>query len=91
MHGDEAAKPYAKGEGASHMVADLVSADYGWLQSPDGEEEAQVLFKAGKNHEGYFTAENILNQVAKAIDILEKYYLDEDHVLVYDNATTHQK
>ena len=91
MHGDEAAKPYAKGKGASHMVADLVSADYGWLRSPDGEEEAWVLFKAGKNREGYFTAENILNQVAKAIDILEKYYLDEDHVLVYDNAITHQK
>jgi len=90
-HSDEAAKPYAKGEGPSHMVTDLVSADYGWLWSPDGEEEAQVLFKAGKNHKGYFTAENILNQVAKAIDILEKYYPDEYHVLVYDNATTHQK
>jgi hypothetical protein len=44
VHGDEAAKPYAKGEGASHMVADLVSADYRWLRSLDGEEEAQVLF-----------------------------------------------
>jgi hypothetical protein len=91
VHGDEAAKPYAKGEGASHMVADLVSADYGWLRLPDGEEEAWVLFKAGKNHEGYFMAENILNQATKAINILEKYYPDEDHVLVYDNATTHQK
>ena len=49
VHKDEAAKPYAKEEGASQMVADLVSADYGWLQSPDGEEEARVLFKAGKN------------------------------------------
>jgi hypothetical protein len=27
----------------------------------------------------------------KAIDILAKYYPDEDHILVYDNATTHQK
>jgi hypothetical protein len=53
VHSDEAAKLYAKGKGASHMVADLVSAEYGWLQSPDGEEEAQVLFKAGKNCEGY--------------------------------------
>jgi hypothetical protein len=47
-HKSKAAKPYAKGEGASQMVADLVSADYGWLRSPDGEEEAWVLFKEGK-------------------------------------------
>ena len=67
------------------MVADLVSADYGWFQSSDGSEEAQVLFKVGKNCEGYFTLEDILKQTEKAITILEKYYPNEDHVLVYDN------
>jgi hypothetical protein len=35
VHKTETAKPYAKGEGASLMVADFVSADYGWLRSPD--------------------------------------------------------
>ena len=40
VHKDETVKPYAKGEGASQMVADLVSADYGWLHSPDAKEEA---------------------------------------------------
>jgi hypothetical protein len=73
------------------MVADIVSADYSWLRSPDGKEEARVLFKAGKNWEGYFTNDDILNQANKAMDILEKYYPDEDHVLVFDNASTHQK
>jgi len=91
VHSNEAAKPYAKGKGALQMVVDLVSADYGWLWSPDGEEEAWALFKVGKNHKGYFMAKNILNQVAKAIDILKKHYPDEDHILVYDNATTHHK
>ena len=52
------------------MVADLVSADYGWLWSPDGLEEARVLFKAGKNHKGYFTSEDILKQTEKAINII---------------------
>jgi len=84
-------KPYTKGEGASEMVTGLVSADYGWLQSPDGKEEARVLFKAGKNWEGYFMADDILKQPEKAIDILQKHYQDQDHVLVYDNASTHQK
>jgi hypothetical protein len=51
----------------------------------------RVLFKPGKNQEGYFTSEDILNQAEKAIDILQKYYPDNDHVLVYDNATTHLK
>jgi predicted ABC-type ATPase len=85
------AKPYAKGEGAPQMVADMVLADYGWLQSPDGSEDTRVLFKVGKNHEGYFILEDILKQTEKAINILEKYYPDEDHVLVYDNTTTHLK
>jgi hypothetical protein len=73
------------------MVADLVSADYGWLQFPDGKEEAWVLFKAGKNRKGYFTSDNILKQANKAMDILQKHYPNEDHVLVFDNTTTHRK
>src|SRR6267154_6209368 len=36
VHKSETAVPYAKGKGASLMVADMVSPDYGWLQSPDG-------------------------------------------------------
>ena len=40
MHKSETAVPQAKGEGASLMVADFVSADYGWLWSPDGKEMA---------------------------------------------------
>ncbi|KAF9440607.1 hypothetical protein P691DRAFT_687180, partial [Macrolepiota fuliginosa MF-IS2] len=36
--------PYTKGEGQSLMVANFVSADYGWLGSPDGKESARVLF-----------------------------------------------
>lgn len=54
---------------ASQVVADLVSADYGWLQSPDGIEEAWVLFKVGKNSEGYFTSDDILDQAETAINI----------------------
>jgi len=73
------------------MVADFVSADHGWLCSPDGTESAQVLFKAGKARDGYFTNEEIIMQVANAMDILEKYFSDEDHIFVFNNATTHLK
>jgi hypothetical protein len=50
-----------------------------------------MLFKAGKNQEGYFTNSDILNHATAAMDILEKHYPDEDHVFVFDNATTHLK
>ena len=73
------------------MVADFVSADYGWLRSPDGKQEARVLFKAGKAREGYFTNEDILQQASHAMDILEQHFPDDKHVLLFDNATTHQK
>ena len=83
--------PYKKGEGASLMIADFVSADYGWLQSPDGAESACVVFRAGVRREGYFTSEDILEQVRRALIILAHHFSHEDHVFVYDNATTHLK
>jgi hypothetical protein len=73
------------------MVANFVLADHGWLQSPDGKESSCVLFHAGKNHEGYFDHQNICDQAAKAMEILQKHYLDEDYVFIFDNATTHLK
>jgi hypothetical protein len=71
------------------MVTDFVSADYGWLRSPDKTKEARVIFKAGINRKGYFTNEDILKQSTTAMDILAEYYAHEDHELVFDNASTH--
>ena len=90
-HKDAPAKPYVKGEGASLMVADYVSQDFGWLQSLDGKQSAQRLFKPGKNRDGYFSNEDIRNQATAAMDILQASYPEFNHVFVYDNATTHLK
>ena len=43
------------------MIADFVSADYGWLRGRNGE-SAMVKFRAGKNREGYFTSSDVLQQ-----------------------------
>lgn len=88
---DETPIPQPKGEGPSLMVADFVSADYGWLRSPDGKEQARVLFKAGANRDGYFTNEEILEQATHAMDILGKHFPNDQHIFVYDNARTHLK
>jgi hypothetical protein len=88
---DESPTPYAKGEGASLMIADFVSADYGWLRSPDGQCAARVQFKAGKGRDGYFDNSDILKQALRAMEILQKYYPDDAHILIYDNTRTHLK
>jgi len=41
--------------------------------------------------QGYFTNDDILKQAGTVMDILENHFPDEDHILVFDNATTHLK
>lgn len=91
VHKTEKAVPRQKGEGVSVMVADFVSADYGWLRSPDGKEKACVIFKAGKTRDGYFTNNDITKQLDTAIDIINKHYPNDNHIFIFDNATTHLK
>ncbi|KIK80326.1 hypothetical protein PAXRUDRAFT_15848 [Paxillus rubicundulus Ve08.2h10] len=88
---NETTTPYTKGEGASLMVADFVLADHGWLCSPNGKESARVLFKAGKSQDGYFTNDDIVAQSQNTIKQVKEHFPGEDHVFVFDNATTHLK
>ncbi len=90
-HIAEPAKPYRKGEGASLMIADFFSADFGWLQSADGKRSARRVMKPGKNRDGYFTTDDIIAQADEAMDILSDFGDDIEHVFIYDNATTHKK
>ena len=91
IHKNEGPKPQPKGEGISLMVAHFVSADYSYLQLPNGTESTCILFKAGKGHNGYYTNELIIQHAKKAIEIVQKYYPDDDHILVFDNVITHVK
>ena len=84
VHDSETAKPYAKGEGPSVMVADFVSADYGWLKG--GNHVAWVMLWPGSNHDGDFTNNDVIGQASNVMRILTKNYPDDDHVLVFDNA-----
>ncbi|KAG2338450.1 hypothetical protein BDR05DRAFT_978180 [Suillus weaverae] len=86
VHSSKGAVPQPKGEGASLMVANFISADYGWLHSPDGEESPRVLFWAGKACNRYFMNNDILAHATKAMDILEKWYSHEDYVLTIKDA-----
>ena len=87
----ESATPYKKGDGPSCMAARFVSADHGYGCSPDGKETSNIVFKAGAARDGYFDNNDILAQATKHMDLCEKYWPDEEHILIYDNATTHRK
>ncbi|KAF7327064.1 hypothetical protein MKEN_00281700 [Mycena kentingensis (nom. inval.)] len=84
------AKPYQKGDGGGFMVADYVSANFGWLRGPNGE-TARKTMRPGKNKDGYFTSEGIEEQATIACTIATERWPEFDHVFVYDNATTHRK
>jgi len=54
--------------------------------------EARVLFKAGKNRDGYFDNDDLIQQVDHAIDIFEgKTNGFATGLFVFDNAPSHQK
>ncbi|THU98051.1 hypothetical protein K435DRAFT_661731 [Dendrothele bispora CBS 962.96] len=89
-HKDAPCKPYQKGDGHSLMIADFVSAEFGFLRTPDGR-TARRLFRPGKNRDGYFTSEDIKDQARAAMDLVEELYPEYEHVFIYDNATTHLK
>ncbi len=52
---------------------------------------AHIMLKPGKNHDGYFSNDDVLGQATQAMNILKEKYPNERHILVFDNAHTHSK
>ena len=73
------------------MFGDLFSPNYGYLNLRDGLKSAQVIWNPGKNRDGYFDNEDFMKQVDTAMDILREDYPNENHLLIFDNATIHLK
>ncbi|KAF9440274.1 hypothetical protein P691DRAFT_768011 [Macrolepiota fuliginosa MF-IS2] len=90
-HKDAPAIPYAKGDSPSLMIAHTISAEYGWLKSKDGTHTAQWMIRPGKNRDGYFTNDDILDQFHDMVKIVKTNYPEVDHISIYDNAPTHLK
>ena len=90
-HKSETAKPYTKGEGPSLMVSDFFSPDHGFLHAPDGSASSRVLFKPGKDRDGYWASENVIAHAESAMDIITKHFPFSSHTLYFDNAPNHVK
>ncbi|KIJ48164.1 hypothetical protein M422DRAFT_162848 [Sphaerobolus stellatus SS14] len=96
IHNSENPTPAKKGEGSSIMVSNFCSPDLGWLKSKDGTREVQLLFKAGKNRDGYFSCEDLCAQTELcyklAIELFEDNFPGTAVALfAFDNAPSHQK
>ncbi|KAI0270914.1 hypothetical protein BGY98DRAFT_923292, partial [Russula aff. rugulosa BPL654] len=89
-HATSKSKPKAKGNGQLLMVSDFLTLNWGRLH--DGDEEARIIFKAGRNRDGYFDTNDLLQQVDKAIDIFEGLTKGwAQGLFLFDNAPSHQK
>jgi len=54
--------------------------------------EARIVFRAGKNRDGYFDAEDLLKQVGLAVDIFEsKTNGTATGLFLFDIVPSHQK
>lgn len=61
------------------------------LLTQQNHREAHIFFRAGKNRDGYFTSDDLLPQVEKAIDIFEDWTNGFATALfIFDNASGHQ-
>ncbi|KAH8985207.1 hypothetical protein EDB92DRAFT_1785929, partial [Lactarius akahatsu] len=79
-----------KGDGQSLMVSDFLLADWGRLHNDNS--EAHVFFKAGKLQDGWFSANNLLAQVEKVINIFEGITKGlAQGLFLFNNAPSHQK
>jgi len=87
-----------KGNGKSIMVSEFLTEVDGHLklkptdieQYPTVPVEAREYLELGKNHEGYWTTENVLNQIKnKAIPIFEILYPNCIGVFAFDNSSNH--
>jgi hypothetical protein len=87
-----------KGQGKSIMVSEFLLETIGRLKltdelaasHPDVPKEARKYLRSGKNEEGWWTAEHLLDQVINsAIPIFNVLYPNATAVFAFDNSTNH--
>jgi hypothetical protein len=107
VHKKEKAVAEKKEEGQLIMASDFLTVEWGsWEMVTStcivrifhlkgfnfGVSEAQVIFKAGKNRDGWFSCKDLLQQVDMAIDIFEgKTNGFATGLFLFDNTPSHQK
>jgi len=87
-----------KGNGHSIMISEFLTEECGRLklnlqqhqENPSIPEEARVYLQLGKDRDGYWTSENLVEQVkTKAIPIFETIFPNCIALFAFDNSSNH--
>ena len=88
-----------KGDGRSIMVSEFICECHGPMQLspeqrqqwPDAPYSSKSIIKPGKNAEGYWTNEDLIDQVKrKALPIFKILHPDCDALFLFDNSQNHR-
>ncbi|KAI0721788.1 hypothetical protein C8Q72DRAFT_890182 [Fomitopsis betulina] len=90
VHKSEKAKPLPKGKGSSIMISDFLIPEWGCLT--DHNDEARVIFKAGKNRDGWFDGDDLMKQVENAVNVFKARTNGfANGLFLLNNAPSHQR
>jgi len=87
-----------KGNGRSIMISEFLTEEYGRLklnsqqhqENPSIAEEARIYLRPGKDRDGYWTSEDLVEQVkTKAIPIFETVFPNCIALFAFDNSSNH--
>jgi hypothetical protein len=78
-----------KSLGSSIMVSAFVCQCHGIMISENM--KSYVLFKAGRNRQGWFTNDDLIKQFNDAYPLFVKMHPNMDFVFAFDNSMTHHK
>jgi hypothetical protein len=67
------------------MVSEFLSPNEGRLMYEG--REARIVFKAGKNHDGYFENKDLLKQTKLAMEIFNEKHPGDQMLIIFNNAT----
>ena len=97
---DESNRPLRpKGQGRSIMVSEFLCECHGAMKLnqeqrerfPEFPFETRTIIVPGKNQDGYWTAENLVDQVKKkAMPIFKTLHPDADALFLFDNSQNHR-
>jgi len=74
------------------MTSECLSSPLSFLSHQVIHRDVRVLFKAGKNHDGWFGSNQLLMQVDKVVDIFEGLTKgNAQGLFLFDNMPSHQK
>ena len=77
-----------KGQGRCLMVSAFVTERYGELRGLNGE-HSRVIIHPGKGYDGWWTGQDVVNQMDKTITIFEERFPGCVAVFQFDNSTNH--